>query len=177
MSPCEALVFYTVILFDSTSAKFGTFTVASVNGTLVEDKMRRIKGECAHFSLKKCPLYTHNSTSAKCSAYETVKTLFLAQVCSGKSGGGWDGLPGGEGLGPPGSGSQVNVSSPLTPTASCYPLHPPFPIFESSHNHLHLHPYLFGRFLIPSFRLRHPPIFLSLLIAPSPMASPILCYM
>jgi hypothetical protein len=39
----------------------------SVNGTLVEDKMRRFKGECEHFSFKKCPLCTHNGASAKCS--------------------------------------------------------------------------------------------------------------
>jgi hypothetical protein len=31
----------------------------SVNGTLVEDKMRGFKGECAHFSFNKCPIYTH----------------------------------------------------------------------------------------------------------------------
>jgi hypothetical protein len=37
----------------------------SVNGTGVEDKMRRFKGECAHFSFKKCPTYTHEGASAK----------------------------------------------------------------------------------------------------------------
>ena len=37
----------------------------SVNGTLVEDKMRRIKGECAHFSFNKCPIYSHDGASAK----------------------------------------------------------------------------------------------------------------
>jgi hypothetical protein len=44
-----------------------------VNGTLVEDKMRRFKGECAHFSLNKCPIYTHDGASAKFStnSYET----------------------------------------------------------------------------------------------------------
>ncbi len=36
-----------------------------VNGTLVEDKMRRFKGECEHFSFNKCPIYTHDGTSAK----------------------------------------------------------------------------------------------------------------
>ncbi len=30
----------------------------------VEDKMRRFKGECAHFSFKKCPIYTHDGASA-----------------------------------------------------------------------------------------------------------------
>ncbi len=30
----------------------------SVNGTLVEDKMRTFKGECSQFSFNKCPIYT-----------------------------------------------------------------------------------------------------------------------
>ncbi len=37
----------------------------TVNGTRVEDKMRRFKGEYAHFSFKKCPVYTHDGASAK----------------------------------------------------------------------------------------------------------------
>ncbi len=37
----------------------------SVNGTLVKDKMRRIKGECAHFSFSKCHIYTDDGASAK----------------------------------------------------------------------------------------------------------------
>ncbi len=36
-----------------------------VNGTLVEDKMRRFKSECGHFSFNKCPIYTHDGESAK----------------------------------------------------------------------------------------------------------------
>ncbi len=36
-----------------------------VNGTLVEDKMRRFKGECEHFRFNKCPIYTHDGASAK----------------------------------------------------------------------------------------------------------------
>jgi hypothetical protein len=36
-----------------------------VNGTLVEDKMRRFKGECEHFRFEKCPIYTHDGASAK----------------------------------------------------------------------------------------------------------------
>jgi hypothetical protein len=35
----------------------------SVNGTLDEDKMRRIKGECAHFSFSKCHIYTDAGAS------------------------------------------------------------------------------------------------------------------
>ncbi len=37
----------------------------SVNGTLTEDKMRRFKGECEHFSCNKCPIYAHDGASAK----------------------------------------------------------------------------------------------------------------
>ncbi len=40
-------------------------TVIRVNGTQVEDKMRRFKGECAQFSFNKCPIYTHDCASAK----------------------------------------------------------------------------------------------------------------
>ncbi len=36
----------------------------SVNGTLVEDKMRRFKSECVHFSFSKCHIYTHDDASA-----------------------------------------------------------------------------------------------------------------
>ncbi len=47
------------------SAKFGTCTVGNVNGTQVEDKMRRFKGECEHFIFNKCSIYTHDGASAK----------------------------------------------------------------------------------------------------------------
>ncbi len=57
----------------STSAKFGTCTVVSVNGTLVEDKTRRFKDECAHFNFIKYPIYTHDSASAKCSTNSPEK--------------------------------------------------------------------------------------------------------
>ncbi len=36
-----------------------------VNGTLVEDKMHRFKGECQHFSFNKRSIYTHDGASAK----------------------------------------------------------------------------------------------------------------
>jgi hypothetical protein len=42
---------------------------SSENGTLVEDKMRRFKGECAHFSFNKCSIYAHDGASAKLSTY------------------------------------------------------------------------------------------------------------
>jgi hypothetical protein len=56
---------YTVIRFVSTRAIFDTCTVVSVNGTPVEDKMRRFKGECAQFRFNKCPIFTHDGASAK----------------------------------------------------------------------------------------------------------------
>jgi hypothetical protein len=56
---------YTLIRFVTTSIKFGTCTVVSINGTLLEDKMRRFQGECAHFGFNKCLIYTHHSASAK----------------------------------------------------------------------------------------------------------------
>ncbi len=37
----------------------------SVNGTPVEDKMRKFKGEFAQFSFNKCLIYTHDGSSAK----------------------------------------------------------------------------------------------------------------
>ncbi len=37
----------------------------SVNGTLLEDKMHRFKGESAHFSFSKCLFYTHDGASDK----------------------------------------------------------------------------------------------------------------
>ncbi len=48
-----------------------------VKGTLVEDKMRRFKSECAHFSLNKCPNYTHDGASAKFStnSHETDNSV------------------------------------------------------------------------------------------------------
>jgi hypothetical protein len=55
------------------SAKFGTCTVVSVNGTLVEDNMRWFKGECAHFSFNKYPIYTLNGASAKFSTKTHTK--------------------------------------------------------------------------------------------------------
>ncbi len=58
-------IVHTVIRFLWVSAKFSTCTVVRVNGTLVEDKMLRFKGECEHFRFNKCPIYTHDGASAK----------------------------------------------------------------------------------------------------------------
>ncbi len=49
----------------------------SVNGTLVKDELRRFKGECAHFSFNKCPIYTYDGASAKYStnSHETDNSV------------------------------------------------------------------------------------------------------
>jgi hypothetical protein len=59
------LLLSNVIHFVWISARLGSCTIVSVNGTLVEDKMRRFKGDCAHFRRNKCPIYTHDGASAK----------------------------------------------------------------------------------------------------------------
>jgi hypothetical protein len=47
--------------------------------TLVEDKMRRFKGECAHFTFNKCIIYTHDGASAKFStnSHETDNSVVI----------------------------------------------------------------------------------------------------
>ncbi len=54
----------------------------SVNGTHVEDKMRRFKGECEHFSFNMCPIYTHDGASAKFStnSHETDNSAGYTKV-------------------------------------------------------------------------------------------------
>ncbi len=47
------------------SAKFGTCTVVSVKGTLVEDKMCVFTLESTHLIFNKFPIYTHDGASAK----------------------------------------------------------------------------------------------------------------
>ncbi len=59
----------TVIRFLRVSAKFGTCTVVSVNGTLVEAKMCTVTLESTHFIFNKCPTYTYDGASAKFSIY------------------------------------------------------------------------------------------------------------
>ncbi len=53
----------------------------SVNGTVVEDKMLGFKSECAHFSFNKCPIYTHDGTSAKFStnSQETDNSVAMSE--------------------------------------------------------------------------------------------------
>jgi hypothetical protein len=73
---------YTVIRFLWVGDKFGTYTIASVNGTLVEDKMRRFKGERAHFIFNKGPIYTHDGASAKftTNSHETDYSVFAISI-------------------------------------------------------------------------------------------------
>ncbi len=73
---------YTVIRFVWVSTKFGTCTVVSVNEILIEDKMRRFKGECAHFIFNKCPIYTHDGASAKFStnSHETNNSVLIPSL-------------------------------------------------------------------------------------------------
>ncbi len=49
----------------SVSAKFGTCTVVSVNGTPIEAKMWTFTLECAHVIFNKFPITTHDGASAK----------------------------------------------------------------------------------------------------------------
>ncbi len=56
---------YTVIRTVRDNAKFGTCTVVSVNGTLVEAKMSTFTLESTHFIFNKCPVYAHDGASAK----------------------------------------------------------------------------------------------------------------
>jgi hypothetical protein len=74
---------YTVIRFVSTGAKyFGTCIIVSVNGTPVEDKMRRFKGDCAHFNINKCPIYTHGDATAKINTnYAKRITVWGGIIC------------------------------------------------------------------------------------------------
>jgi hypothetical protein len=56
----------TVNYFVRVSAKYGNCTVVvNTNGTFVQDKMRRFKGECAHFRFNKCPIYTRDGANTK----------------------------------------------------------------------------------------------------------------
>jgi hypothetical protein len=69
----------TVIRFVCVSAKFGTCTVVSIYGTLVEDKMCTFTLESTHFIFNKCPIYTHDGASAKFStnSYETDNSVLV----------------------------------------------------------------------------------------------------
>ncbi len=73
----------TVIRFLKVSANFGTCTVVSVNGTLVEDKMCRFKGKCAHFSFNKCLIYIHDGASSEFStnSHETDNSVSYPNTC------------------------------------------------------------------------------------------------
>jgi hypothetical protein len=83
----RSYAYYTVIRFVWVSAKFGTCTFVSVIRTLVEDKMRRFKSDCAHFSFNKCPIYTHDGASAKFStnSHETDYSVLYDTTTSALS--------------------------------------------------------------------------------------------
>ncbi len=51
-----------------------------VNGTLVDDKMRRFKGGYAHFRFNKCLIYNREGANANCStnSYETDYNVYKA---------------------------------------------------------------------------------------------------
>ncbi len=72
----------TIKRFVWVNAKFGTCTVVSVNGTLIKDKMRWFKGECAHFSCNKRPIYTLEGASTKFStnSHETDNSVHQIKV-------------------------------------------------------------------------------------------------
>jgi hypothetical protein len=50
-----------------------------INGTIVEDKMRRFKGECALFIFDNGPIYTHDGASVKFST-NPHETDFIAYI-------------------------------------------------------------------------------------------------
>ncbi len=56
----------------------------SVNGTLVENKMRSFKGECGHFSFIKCPVYDGASAKFRFStnSHETDDSVFDSKTCT-----------------------------------------------------------------------------------------------
>jgi hypothetical protein len=60
----------------------------SVSGTLPKNKMRTFKGECAQFSFNKCPIYTHDSASAKfrTNSHETDNSVRIAWTKLDKEG-------------------------------------------------------------------------------------------
>jgi hypothetical protein len=68
----------------SVSAKFGTCTVVSVNGILVEAKMCTFTLECTHFIFNKCPIYTHDGAIAKLSPNldETDSSVVIYWGCT-----------------------------------------------------------------------------------------------
>ncbi len=59
------------------SAKFGTYTVEGVNGTLDAAKICTFTVESTHFIFNKCPILTHDNASAKFStnSHETVQSV------------------------------------------------------------------------------------------------------
>jgi hypothetical protein len=78
----HAFTGHTVIRFLRVSAKFGTCTIVSVNGILVEAKMCTFTLESTHFIFNKCPIYNHDGASAKFStnSHETDYSVCCCTV-------------------------------------------------------------------------------------------------
>ncbi len=68
---------YTVIRFLRVSSKFGTCTVVRVYGTLVEDEMRRFKGECASASAN-FSTNSHETDNSVRSAYTVIRFVSIS---------------------------------------------------------------------------------------------------
>ena len=58
-------VLYMFCTVHNVICEFGTCIVMSLNRTLVKDKMRTCKGECAQFSFSKCPIDSHGGAGAE----------------------------------------------------------------------------------------------------------------
>jgi hypothetical protein len=63
--PGQSCVHLYARILSSSLTSVSIFSVCCYYGTLVEDKMRRFKGECEHFRFNKCPIHTHDGASAK----------------------------------------------------------------------------------------------------------------
>ncbi len=74
--------YHTVIRFAWVSAKVGTCTVESVNGTLDEAKMCIFTLESTDFVFNKCPFYIHDGANAKFStnSHETVYSAAIPRT-------------------------------------------------------------------------------------------------
>jgi hypothetical protein len=62
-------------------SKFGTCTVVSINGTLVEAKMFTFTLESTHFIFNYCPIYPHDDASAKFSTNSQETDYRVLEIC------------------------------------------------------------------------------------------------
>ncbi len=76
---------YRIMQYVCGCREFGTWTVVSVKGTLVEAKLCTFTLESKHFIFKKCPSYIHDGASAKFSTnwdetdYSATRCKYMAQ--------------------------------------------------------------------------------------------------